>query len=253
VLVSPDGALSYVPFALLMPEREVCYVPSGTTYGLLLDERAKKGEGVLALGDPDYGAKREDSGAVAMRGGMKLMRLPATGVEAKAVGDLVRVGTDASEEGLREALATKPRWHAVHLACHGLIDTERPTLCSLALTPAGDDDGFLTALEVFQMKIPADLVVLSACETGKGKVVRAEGIVGLTRAFMFAGAPRVIVSLWKVDDEATAALMTKFYEGFKKGVPAARALRDAQAHVRSNPKWKHPFYWAAWALWGLPD
>src|SRR5205823_7032225 len=117
---------------------------------------------------------------------------------------------------------------AVHLACHGLVDAERPTLSSLALTQAGDDDGFLTALEVFQMKVPADLVVLSACETGRGKVYHAEGIVGLTRAFMFAGAPRVVVSLWKVDDDATAALMTKFYEEFKQGVGAARALRDAQ-------------------------
>jgi CHAT domain-containing protein len=256
LLISPDGALSYVPFALLCAECEVAYVPSGTTYGLLLDERGKKGEGVLALGDPDYGAKPAAPAtpdAVAMRGGMKLVRLPATGVEAKAVGDVVLVGKDASEQGLRDAVAKRPRWHAVHLACHGLIDPERPMFSSLALTPAGEDDGFLTALEVFQMKTPADLVVLSACETGKGKVMKAEGIVGLTRAFMFAGAPRVIVSLWKVDDQATAALMAKFYEGFKKGVPAARALRDAQAYVRAQEKWKHPFYWAAWALWGLPD
>jgi CHAT domain-containing protein/tetratricopeptide (TPR) repeat protein len=254
VLVSPDGALSYVPFALLLGEREVAYVPSGTTYGLLLDEREKKGEGVLALGDPDYGsAKADTTGAVAMRGGMNLMRLPATGIEAKAVGDVVLVGKDATEEGLRDALKKKPRWHAVHLACHGLVDAERPMLSSLALTPAGDDDGFLTALEIFRMKLPADLVVLSACETGKGKVVKAEGIVGLTRAFMFAGAPRVLVSMWKVDDQVTAALMAKFYEGFKKGVPAARALREAQASVRAQEKWKHPFYWAAWSLWGLPD
>ena len=76
---------------------------------------------------------------------------------------------------------------------------------SLALTPADEDDGFLTALEVFRMKCPADLVVLSACETGKGKIVGGEGIVGLTRAFMYAGSPRVICSLWKVDDEATRA------------------------------------------------
>ena len=122
---------------------------------------------------------------------------------------------------------------------------------SLALTPSGDDDGFLTALEAFRMKCPADLVVLSACETGKGKMYKAEGIVGLTRAFMFAGAPRVLVSLWKVDDAASASLMTNFYDGFKKGVPAARALRDAQEFVRAQEKWKHPAYWAAWVLWGL--
>jgi CHAT domain-containing protein len=141
----------------------------------------------------------------------------------------------------------------VHLACHGIVDPERPLFSALALTPTEGDDGFLTALEVFRMQIPADLVVLSACETGKGKIYRAEGIVGLTRAFMFAGAPRVLVSLWKVDDEATAALMTKFYEGWKAGVPAAQALRRAQTHVRAQEKWKHPAYWAAWVLWGLAE
>ena len=110
------------------------------------------------------------------------------------------------------------------------------------------------------MEIPADLAVLSACETGKGKVVKGEGIVGLTRAFMFAGSPRVICSLWKVDDDATKALMIKFYELWNpkdgKGLGTAAALKKAQAFIRDHPghpKWKHPYYWAAWVLWGLPD
>jgi CHAT domain-containing protein len=87
--------------------------------------------------------------------------------------------------------------------------------------------------------------------------VNGEGIVGLTRAFMFAGAPRVICSLWKVDDEATRALMVKFYELWapkdgSTGMPVTQALRTAQEFVRSHEKWKHPYYWAAWVLWGLP-
>ena len=258
ILVSPAGALSYVPFATLLGDRGVAYVPSGTTYGLLTRDAAMKGDGVLALGDPDYGVKSEpQSAAVAVRGAMNLVRLPATGVEAKTVGDVVLLGKDATEQGLREALSKKPRWRGVHLACHGLVNPELPMFSSLALTPSGEDDGFLTALEVFRMKCPADLVVLSACETGKGRVYKAEGIVGLTRAFMFAGAPRVLVSLWKVDDEATRALMTKFYELWKprdgRGVAAAAALREAQSSVRSQDKWKHPRYWAAWVLWGLPE
>ena len=127
-------------------------------------------------------------------------------------------------------------------------------LSSLALTPGGGQDGFLTTLEVFRMKIAADLVVLSACETGKGKVYKSEGIVGFTRAFMFAGAPRVIVSLWKVDDDATRALMTKFYELWKPGgMSTAGALKKAQEFVRGHKKWEHPYYWAAWQLWGLGD
>ena len=130
-------------------------------------------------------------------------------------------------------------------------------LSALALTADEENDGFLTAHEIFRMSIPADLVVLSACETGKGRIYRTEGIVGLTRAFMFAGAPRVVCSLWKVDDEATQALMVRFYELWNpkdgsEGLSAAAALGQAQAHVRSQERWAHPYYWAAWVLWGLP-
>ena len=157
----------------------------------------------------------------------------------------------------------------MHLACHGLVDPENPERSALALTADGKSDGFLTALEIVDMKIPADLVVMSACETGKGKIYRTEGIVGLTRAFMFAGGPRVICSLWKVDDAATQALMVKFYELWnprpagadpvrsegseRKGLGAAAALKKAQAFVRSHERWAHPYYWAAWVLWGLHD
>ena len=127
-------------------------------------------------------------------------------------------------------------------------------LSSLVLAPSQGEDGHLTTLEVIRTRIPADLVVLSACRTGRGKVYASEGIVGFTRAFMLAGAPRVIVSLWKVDDEATRALMVKFYELWKPGKMAtATALRKAQEFVRGHEKWKHPYYWAAWQLWGLGD
>ena len=155
-------------------------------------------------------------------------------------------------------MARRGRWRAVHFACHGVVDPVRPLRSSLVLTADDDNDGFLTALEVLRMQIPADLAVLSACETGTGKLVGGEGIVGLTRAFMYAGTPRVLCSLWKVDDEATAALMTKFYEVWnpkdgKPGLPTAEALRQAQEYVRTQERWKHPYYWAAWVLWGLPS
>ena len=260
LLISPDGALSYVPFTLLARDREVVCVPSGTTYGRLLEDGKSRGEGVLALGDPDYesavnGPMAGDSSRGAVR---RLSRLPATADEARAIGGTVLLRRNATEKGLRDAVATKARWRSVHFACHGSIDAERPAFSSLALTADGDDDGFLTVLEVFRAKIPADLVVLSACETAKGRVVRGEGVMGLTRAFMYAGAPRVICSLWKVDDEATRALMVRFYELWnpKDGTPGMRtaeALRKAQEFVKSQEKWKHPNYWAAWVLWGLPS
>jgi CHAT domain-containing protein/tetratricopeptide (TPR) repeat protein len=254
LLVSPVGGLSYVPFGMLAPGREVVYVPSGTTYRVLRGERGKRGDKVLTLGDPDYGATRDAVAAKVYRQRAGLARLPGTRVEAKAVGDVVLLGADANEALLKETLAKSKRWRAVHFACHGLVNAEQPQLSSLALSPDADNDGFLTVLEVFQSRIPADLVVLSACETARGKVHRAEGIIGFTRAFMLAGAPRVIVSLWKVDDDATRALMVKFYELWKPGkLSTAAALKKAQAYVASHEKWRHPYYWAAWQLWGLPE
>jgi len=272
LLVSPDGPLSYVPFVALAPDLVVAYESSGSTYGVLREEKDKRGEQVLALADADYTAKFDPIAldvyaplaavrTSATRGG-RLAPLPGTREEATAVADVKLFGKDASEPGLRGALAKrKDRWHSVHFACHGLVNPDRPTLSSLALTPQGEDDGFLTALEVLKMEIPSDLVVLSACETGRGKIVGGEGIVGLTRAFMYAGSPRVICSLWKVDDDATRALMVKFYElwnpsgvnGGQPGLPTAEALKQAQEFVKSQEKWKHPYYWAAWVLWGLPE
>ena len=130
----------------------------------------------------------------------------------------VRLLQDASTEGaLAAALVSRDRpgpprerhrWRAVLLACHGLLDVEWPTLCSLALTPGSGEDGFLTAAEVMRLSMHTDLAVLSACQTGKGRFVRGEGVMSLARAFMHAGAPRVIVSLWEVDDQATSFLMS---------------------------------------------
>jgi len=258
VLISPDGWLAYVPFCALW-DRELAYLPSATTYQALSAERSKRGVKVLALGDPDYsGVETPKPDALIQRGGGDLQPLPGSGKEAKAVGDVLLLSDKATVDGLRQALLGAKRWRAVHLACHGHVDPERPVLSSLMLTPGKEDDGTLRCLDVFRMRIPADLAVLSACETGKGRVYRAEGVVGFTRAFLFAGCPRVIVSVWRVDDDATRALMVKFYELWNpkdgsQGLAAATALRKAQEHVRSREKWKHPYFWAAWQLWGLPD
>ncbi len=268
VLVSPEGPLCYVPFGMLF-EQVVALTPSGTTHRLLAREKHLPGKGVLALGDPVYGTAVDGAHAVYGRGGA-LSPLPETRAEVEAIGDVVLLGTNANETDLREQLTDRRRWRSVHFACHGLVDRERPTLSSLALSRSEDEDGFLTALEVLRMDITADLAVLSACETGTGRIVPGEGIIGLTRAFMHAGAPSVLCSLWKVDDEATRALMIKFYELWNgeatpsdaaegessgrasKGLGPAAALKGAQAYVRDQEQWAHPHYWAAWVLWGLP-
>ena len=260
VLVSPMGRLGYLPFSLVFAGKEVAYVPSGTTLGLLRAEDTQSGDHVdhvLALGDPDYGSISESS-REAHRGGLELAPLPATRPEVQAIGTTQLLSKEASESGLLRALMHRTRWRSVHFACHGLVNPEQPMLSALALSADQHNDGFLTALEIFGMKVPSDLVVLSACDTAKGRIYKTEGIAGLTRAFMFAGAPRVICSLWKVDDEATMALMTKFYELWKpsdgsEGLGVAAALQQAQAFIRSQEKWRHPYYWAAWVLWGLPN
>jgi len=252
VLVSPDGPLAYVPFALLFGDRQVTCVPSGTTWQLLESETTERGVGVLALGDPDYEADGAGANRLArMQSGVGFPMLPHTRVEARSVGDVVLLGADATEAGLRYAIGRRPRWRAVHLACHGLVDPDAPLLSSLALTPTGEDDGFLTAMDVLQMRIPTDLAVLSACRTGRGRVVRGEGVMGFVRAFMLAGAPRVVVSLWNGDDEATRTLMARFHLALRQGRPTSVALAEAQAVVRSYDAWKHPYYWAGWTLWGL--
>ena len=174
------------------------------------------------------------------------------------MGSVILLSAGATEAAFRERLPQRKRWRAIHFACHGLIDAKRPMLSCLAVTAAPPDDGFLTAAEIFELETPADLVVLSACETGRGKAWYGEGVVGLTQAFLFAGAPRVLCSLWKVDDEATSALMTKFYALWNptdtaKGLTAAAALKAAQAHIRAQPRWSDPRYWAAWVLWGRHD
>jgi CHAT domain-containing protein len=117
--------------------------------------------------------------------------------------------------------------------------------------PARAEDGLLQMYEIFNMKLNADLVVLSACETGLGKDVKGEGLIGLTRAFLYAGTPSVVVSLWKVEDRSTADLMVRFYRHLKGGkLSKAEALRQAQLELIREGKFTHPYHWAPFVLVG---
>ncbi len=265
-MISPDGPLAFVPFTYLLstdtdlPGRaEIALIPSATVYRLLQLDGARRGKRLLLLGDPDYRGMGTGRALHLLGGGGALLPLPATRREVRAIereGDSVHLGSDASERTLRTIAPTRDRWAAIHLACHGTVHAKRPSLSALALTPGGGHDGFLTAAEILHVPLQTDLVVLSACESGLGRPTTGEGMMGLARAFMSAGAPRVIASLWPVDDDATEALMTAFYGAWRDGESStAQALRRAQATVRGEPgsKWHHPKYWAAWVLWGLPD
>jgi hypothetical protein len=112
-------------------------------------------------------------------------------------------------------------------------------------------NGFVGLQDIYNLRAPVDLVVLSACRTGLGKDVRGEGLIGLTRGFMYAGASSVVASLWKVDDEATAELMKRFYTNMLRGgMTPAEALRAAQNSIRDEPQWSAPYFWAAFTLQG---
>jgi len=147
------------------------------------------------------------------------------------------------------------RYRIVHFATHGLINTESPELSGLVLSLVDENgrpqDGFLRMHEIFNLKLPADLVVLSACQTALGKQVKGEGLIGLTRGFMYAGAQRVVASLWQVDDQATAQLMRLFYQGIlKEGLAPSASLRAAQVEMSKQKRWSSPYYWAGFVIQG---
>jgi CHAT domain-containing protein len=147
------------------------------------------------------------------------------------------------------------KYRIIHLATHGLFNSEHPELSGVVLSLLDSDgkpqDGVLRLHDIYNLKLPTELVVLSACNTGLGNVIRGEGLVGLTRGFMYAGSPRVIASLWRVDDLATALLMGRFYQRmFREGMSPAAALRQAQIEMLKGKRWRFPYYWAAFVLQG---
>jgi CHAT domain-containing protein/Tfp pilus assembly protein PilF len=177
------------------------------------------------------------------------------GIASLVRSDLRLVDLDFAASKPAATSGTLSQYRMVHLATHGLLDSEHPELSGVVLSMVDEKgaavDGFLRLEDIYNLNLPADLVVLSACQTGLGKEMRGEGLIGLTRGFMYAGAPRVVVSLWSVDDPATAELMKRFYRAIlvDKLRPAA-ALRSAQMELRNDPQWSPPYYWAGFVLQG---
>jgi CHAT domain-containing protein len=166
---------------------------------------------------------------------------------------LIATGFEASRERLEAADLRK--YAILHFATHGILDPKRPENSGIFLSTIQRDgrpqNGYVSLEDIYGLRAPVDLVVLSACQTGLGKEVRGEGLIGLTRGFMYAGAASVVASLWRVDDEATAELMKRFYTNMlQRGIPPAEALRAAQNSIRSEPQWSSPYYWAAFTLQG---
>jgi CHAT domain-containing protein/Tfp pilus assembly protein PilF len=279
-------AAEYTP---LIAEHEVLYQPSASTLSRLrAAPRPPALKKLAVLADPVFDSKDErvhtpfkgveatqpsmpskelgqalrDVGDVGSVGdGLRLERLSYTADEAKAITAdappgswLKAVDFDASRAtAMSQALG---QYAIVHFATHGILNDKHPELSGIILSMVNErgqpEDGFLSLRDIYNLDLPVDLVVLSACRTGIGKQVRGEGLIGLTRGFMHAGAGRVVASLWKVQDEATAEFMKRFYHNMLvEKMPAAAAMRQAKVELRSaREEWRAPYYWAGFILQG---
>ncbi|MBM3818315.1 MAG: CHAT domain-containing protein [Acidimicrobiia bacterium] len=263
VTIAPDGVLHYLPFEALVDRdgrhliesRAIAYTPSAASLAYLRSRPAPEAGDVVAIGNPVMSATgvAQDRGVPIAH--LRLMKsLPHTARELDAIAE-----TFAAARVLQQEHATESRLHGagieraavLHFATHGLIDEDVPQRSGLALTEAPGTDGILQMREIYGLRLRAALVSLSACETALGKDVTGEGIVGLTRAFLHAGAGAVLASLWNVNDASTAALMARFYGALAEGGPIDEAARDAKlAFLAGDARLRHPYYWAAFVVTG---
>jgi CHAT domain-containing protein len=292
VLLKTADAGDFSSLGYLIKSNEIVYAPSASVVAVIKQQRTRStSKAMLIVADPifnsnDARAKRVAATAAQdadVRGigissalddvagptgptntkmeGMPLARLPGTRAEAEQISRLAKTSgvqadlwldLEASEENLSTRDVSKYR--IIHVATHGLLNAERPQFTGVVLSLIGNKngDGFVRTDEVFNLRLGAPLVMLSACETGLGKERRGEGVIGLTRAFMYAGAPTVGVSLWSVADKSTADLMTDFYKRLLApgDTPSSTALRGAQLNMISGKKYSAPFYWAPFVLVG---
>ncbi len=200
-----------------------------------------------------------ETGVIGAEGGFG--RLISTRQEAAAISALVpeRERMQALDFEASRTTALRPElgeYRIVHFAAHGMLNNVHPELSGIVLSLVDKEgrqqDGFLRLQDIYNLKLPAELVARSACQTGLGKEIKGEGLIGLTRGFMYAGAPRVVASLWKVDDRATSELMKRFYQGMlgPEALSPAGALRQAQLSLWKEKQWRAPYYWAAFVLQG---
>ncbi|MBD2338725.1 tetratricopeptide repeat protein [Calothrix sp. FACHB-156] len=269
---------SYEPLAV---NHEIITLPSASTLAVLRQETAGRKPAPKALAviaDPifspnDERVKRGTSpqnsnqnldlqqlSRSARESSIAFDRLPFTRQEADTILSLVpaKERKQAYDFAANRSVATDAQlsqYRIIHFATHGILNSQNPELSGVVLSLFDEtgkpQNGFLRLHDIFNLKLPAELVVLSACETGLGEEVKGEGLIGLTRGFMYAGSPRVLVSLWSVDDQGTSELMKKFYSKMlQQGLKPAAALRAAQVEMWRNPNYSAPYFWAPFTLQG---
>lgn len=284
LVIVADGALEYVPFTALsidsayeplIAQHEVISLPSASVLDALRREnRQRAPEALAVLADAVFqsddsrfkahassGANQSDLMRSAAEAGLvNFPRLPFSRREAEAI--VAKAGEPRSLKALdftasRETVFNTKldQYRIIHFATHALLNSQHPALSGIVLSLYDEQgrpiDGFVRAHEIYNLKLNADLVVLSACRTALGSEIKGEGLVGLTRGFMYAGTPSVVASLWDVRDEATSELMSRFYEKmFKDRMKPAAALRAAQVSMWKERRWSTPYYWAGFILQG---
>jgi CHAT domain-containing protein/Tfp pilus assembly protein PilF len=272
--IVPDGALHYLPFEMLLVSYDSS-TPADPLYRefdrcrFLTDAYAVSylpSAALLAAPPwPGRSDARADGSLLALACSAGPTRLAHVDEEVGSIArhfpsSLCLFGDDATEQRFK---AEAPRFRLIHLSCHGILDESLPLYSGLTLLPDrnGEDDGILRAYEVLRLPLSCQLVTLSACETGLGRLYGGEGLLGLTRSFLYAGADQALVSLWSVNDESTALLMDQFYAGLKAGMEADDALCAAKRALRrlagqgpneSSVSYSHPFFWAPFVLVGAP-
>jgi CHAT domain-containing protein len=242
IVLVPHGALHYLPFNALhdgqsyfIERFSIRILPSASVIKYLQAKKSAKPTGILVFGNPDLGDPGLDlayaqNEAIAVAGTRPLSK--------------VFLRKEATETAFKKY---ESRFNFIHFATHGQFNADAPLKSAILLARDADSDGMLTVDKLYSMRLDADLVTLSACETGLGKVANGDDVVGLTRGFLYAGSSSIVASLWKVDDLATSHLMTRFYGEIQK-TDKREALRTAQLETKKN--YPHPYYWASFQLTG---
>lgn len=263
VIFIPHEALYLVPFPALFDRQHlverhtVSVAPSirfVETARHLSASRVSHPPGMLVAGDPLMPFWPRGGGAAHRLPQLEFARREAEQLAArlKSVAGMDTVALVGEEATRGRIVAALPGQSLVHLATHALIEDEGTggeVPGAIALGPSGEDDGYLTASQIAALNLRARLVVMSACNTGRGRL-SADGVVGLVRAFLTAGVECVVASLWSVDDQSTQELMVRFYDNLLRGMPAAHALRRAMLDLRAESLYDNPLYWAAFTVTG---
>jgi len=280
IIFIPDDVLHFLPFETLLPSEsdthwliedyEISYAPSISSYRAILERKKVNGSRgkmqIAAFGDPDFSYFETKNNSKDVfhdyysSSAFSFYRLKYSETEIKKISSLFKrkkrsifTGKNASKKQLRSI--NLEDYKIIHFATHSLIDDKNPARSSIVLScdKKTREDGFLQMREVYNLKLNADLVTLSACQTGVGKFIKGEGIEGLNRAFFYSGTSAVLMSLWPVNDQATCQLMERFYTHLRSSESIAEALRKTKLEMINSGILSHPYYWAGFIVSGKAD